>query len=79
MQPLDVVMFSPLAAAYSKVLADWIDKCQGLSSITKRDFFRLFWVAWEVSFKETSILKAFKCTGLTPFDPLQILTRFTSK
>jgi hypothetical protein len=79
LQPLDVVMFSPLAAAYSKALADWMDKCQGLSSITKRDFFCLFWVAWEVSFEEKSILKALKCTGLAPFNPSQILTRFKLK
>lgn len=48
-------------------------------AITKRDFFRLFWVAWEVSFKEKSILKAFECTGLVPFNPSQILTRFNRK
>jgi hypothetical protein len=79
LQPLDVVMFSPLAAAYSKALADWMDKCQGLSSITKRDLFCLFWVAWEISFEEKSLLKALKCTGLAPFNLSQILTRFKLK
>lgn len=42
LQPLDVVMFSPLAAAYSKQLANYIEKTQGLTSIAKRDFYRLF-------------------------------------
>jgi len=42
LQPLDVCMFKPLSTAYSAALADHIDKCQGLSSISKRDFFRLF-------------------------------------
>ena len=32
--------------------------------------------AWEASFKETTILKAFKATGLSPFNPEAILKRF---
>ncbi|KAF7572881.1 hypothetical protein PtrM4_077860 [Pyrenophora tritici-repentis] len=78
LQPLNVVMFSPLAGAYSKVLADFMDMCQGLSSITKCDFFRLFYIAWDVSFHSKSILKSFQCTGLSPFDPQQILARYAS-
>jgi hypothetical protein len=42
LQPLDVCLFKPLSTAYSAALADYIDKCQGLLGITKRDFFRLF-------------------------------------
>ncbi|KAF1348359.1 hypothetical protein EJ07DRAFT_141682 [Lizonia empirigonia] len=71
-------MFSPLSCAYSAALADFMDMCQGLSSITKRDFFRLFYIAWDVSFHSTNILKSFRCTGLSPFDPRQILDRFQS-
>ncbi|KAF1355817.1 hypothetical protein EJ07DRAFT_34119, partial [Lizonia empirigonia] len=69
-------MFSPLSCAYSAALADFMDMCQGLSSITKRDFFRLFYIAWDVSFHSSNILKSFRCTGLSPFDPRQILDRF---
>ena len=76
LQPLDVVMFSPLAGAYSRALAEFMDKCQGLSSITKRDFFSLFYIAWEVSFHQKSIVKAFECTGLVPFEPQKVLSRF---
>jgi hypothetical protein len=56
-----------------------MDKCQGLTSITKRDFFRMFYNAWETSFKEMTILSAFKVTGLSPFNPQQVLDRFNIK
>ena len=76
LQPLDVCLFGPLATAYSSELSTFMDKCQGLSSITKRDFFRLFYSAWHASFKEKTILKAFKTTGISPPDPQAILKRF---
>ena len=79
LQPLDVVMFAPLAAAYSRALADFMEMCQGLSSITKRDFFRLFYIAWEVSFTSKNIAKAFSATGIAPLDPTRILARFITK
>jgi hypothetical protein len=45
LQPLDVVMFKPLASAYSKVLIDYTQKTQELVSIWVADFFGLFWTA----------------------------------
>jgi hypothetical protein len=42
LQPLDVVMFAPLAASYKAELAAFINRAQGLTSITKRDFYSLF-------------------------------------
>ena len=44
--------------------------------MSKRDFYPLFMAAWEASFKETTILKAFEATGLSPFNPEVILKRF---
>jgi hypothetical protein len=76
LQPLDVCMFKPLSAAYSTELANYMNRCQGLSSITKRDFFCIFNKAWQASFKSKTILKAFETTGLSPFDPKQVLNRF---
>ena len=76
LQPLDVCMFKPLSSAYSAELANFMDRCQGLTSISKRDFYRMFNKAWEASFKPETIIKAFKATGLSPFDPQVILTRF---
>ena len=47
--------------------------------MSKRDFFALFIAAWEASFKESTILKAFQATGLSPFNPDAILQRFNSR
>ena len=77
LQPLDVVMFSLLAASYKAELAALIDRGQGLTSITKRDFFTLFYTAWSSSFKNTTLVrKAFETTGISPLNPNAILKRF---
>lgn len=78
LQPLDVCMFSPLAAAYRDELVSFIERAQCLSSITKRDFFNLFHAARTRSFRETTVLKAFEATGLSPFKPDVILSRFNT-
>ena len=44
--------------------------------MSKRDFYLMFMSAWEASFKRETILKAFKATGLSPFEPEVILKRF---
>ena len=79
LQPLDVCLFRPLSQAYSNQLAIFMDQCQGFSSITKRDFFRLFWNAWNTSFTPENIHSRFKATGLHPFNPELIITKFTKK
>jgi hypothetical protein len=43
-----------------------------------REFFLFFYRAWQASFKESTILKAFKTTGLSPFNPEVILKRFNT-
>jgi hypothetical protein len=77
LQPLDVVLFKPLSQSYSDKLTSDLHKAQGIISLKKGDFFRLFWRAWVSSFKETSILKSFEVTGIWPMDPDVILKRFT--
>jgi hypothetical protein len=42
LQPLDVVMFKPLANAYSAKLTQYLQDGQGILNITKGDFFPLF-------------------------------------
>jgi hypothetical protein len=59
LQPLDVIMFKPLATEYSNEVAGFMERSQGLTSMSKRDFFPLFYQAWQTSFKETTILKVF--------------------
>jgi hypothetical protein len=76
LQPLDVVMFKPLSLAYLAEVAAFIERSQGLTSITKRDFYSMFIAVWEASFKEAIILKAFEATGLLPFNLEVILKRF---
>ncbi|KAL5400226.1 hypothetical protein PMIN03_013118 [Paraphaeosphaeria minitans] len=69
LQPLDVAMFKPLSTAYSAELSKHLQMGQGLASITKGDFFPLFWNAWKASFKESTILSSFKVSGISPPDP----------
>jgi hypothetical protein len=76
LQPLDVVMFKPLSSAYSAQVASFMERSQGLTSMSKRDFYPMFIAAWETSFKEDTILKAFEATGLSPLNPEGILKRF---
>jgi hypothetical protein len=76
LQPLDVVMFKPLAAAYSKELTNHIHTTQGLIPINKTDFFPLFWQAWTSSFKKETILKAWEATGIWPQAAERVLKRF---
>jgi hypothetical protein len=70
-----VVLFKPLATAYSTELSNFLEKSQGLLTIKKSDFVPLFWKAWVSSFKETTILKSFEAMGIAPD---VILKRFTS-
>jgi hypothetical protein len=79
LQPLDVCMFKPLSTAYSNDVSAFMERSQGLTSMSKRDFFPLFYRAWQASFKETTILKAFEATGLSPFEPEVILRRFNQQ
>jgi hypothetical protein len=76
LQPLDVIMFKPLSSAYSSQVAGFIERSQELTSMSKRDFYPMFMAAWEASFKEETILKAFEATGLSPLEPEVILKRF---
>ena len=69
-------MFKPLSSAYSNQVAAFMERCQGLTSMSKRDFYPMFMAAWEASFKEETILKAFKATGLSPLELEVILRRF---
>ncbi len=78
LQPLDVGCFSPLAVQYSKQLDRYIHDSEGISSVSKRDFFRLFWPAYKDSFNEHNILSAFSKTGIHPFNPNVILKTFKS-
>jgi hypothetical protein len=50
--------------------------CEGLSSILKRDFFRLFWQAWGDTISSRNIKSAWKKTSIIPYNPEVVLKRF---
>lgn len=79
LQPLDVGIFGPLSLAYSTELEAFLHDCQGLSHLTKRDFFRLFWPSWKRALSEKNIESAWKSVGLWPWNPEIVLKRFTKK
>jgi hypothetical protein len=68
LQPLDVVCFKPLSSAYSSELDNHLQQSQGLSPLSKADFFALFWPAWVSTFAENLVLKAFEATGIHPIE-----------
>ncbi|KAF2279718.1 uncharacterized protein EI97DRAFT_360424, partial [Westerdykella ornata] len=72
-------LFKPLSSAYSAELANFMYKCQGISAVTKRDFFRFFWKAWNATFKDSAILKAFEVTGISPVNSEAVLKKFKTK
>ncbi len=76
LQPLDVVLFRPLSASYSKELTTYLHNSQGLLGMRKGDFFTLFWAAWMNSFTESRILKSSEATGISPPNAEAILKRF---
>ena len=52
---------------------------EGMTRITKRDFFQLFWKAYNKAFEPSNIDSGWKKTGLHPFAPEVILDKFTVK
>jgi hypothetical protein len=78
LQPLDVVLFSPLLTAYLRKLSEHLHRSQGLIGVKKGDFFPIFWAAWNNAFKRATILKSFKATGIMPIDAEVILKRFNN-
>jgi hypothetical protein len=79
LQPLDVVMFKPLANAYSTELTQYLQNSQGLLNITKGDFFPLFWRSWTKVFKPPLIKRSFKATGIHPPNPDVVLSKFAKE
>ncbi|KAJ6436142.1 Arginine--tRNA ligase, cytoplasmic-like protein [Purpureocillium lavendulum] len=79
LQPLDVSLFSPLSTAYTKQLIQWTAKTQGLISLSKREFWTLFWNAFEASFSPENIASGWERTGLLPLDPEVVLSQISEK
>jgi hypothetical protein len=75
LQPLDVGLFLPLSQFYSKELDLIMHKSDGITSLSKRNFWRVFKKAWEQAFTMKNIKSAFKKTGICPQDSTLILAQ----
>jgi hypothetical protein len=73
LQPLDVSLFGPLATYYSQELDAHSRLSQGLAGVTKRDFFKNFYSAFDNAFTEANVRSGWRKTGIEPFDPHQVL------
>lgn len=76
LQPLDVVLFAPLASQYSNAVTEHLHSSQALLGVPKSEFFRLFYQSWVATFREELIVSSFVNTGIFPQDPSVILQRF---
>jgi hypothetical protein len=79
LQPLDVSLFRPLATYYSQQLDHHTRLSQGLIALTKRDFFKNFYPAYDRAFTEDNIKSGWHKTGLEPFDSEQVLKIFNKE
>jgi hypothetical protein len=73
LQPLDIGLFSPLATFYSQEIDRLLSESQGFTRITKRDFWPLFYKAWEKAFHTQNVCSAWKAAGLYPLNPEQVI------
>lgn len=74
LQPLDIGMFSPLATYYSQAIDRLLFESQGLTRLTKRDFWSLFYEAWVKAFHEKNIRSAWEAAGLEPYSPQRVIS-----
>jgi len=73
LQPLDVGCFAPLATYYSQNLEGFTVNSEGFTKLQKRDFFHLFFPAWQKAFTEKNVASSWRGVGLFPFDPDVVL------
>ena len=78
LQFLNVSLFNSLINYYSQNLNDWIFKSQELSRISKRDFFDLFWSAYQAAFTHINIKSEWEKTELLSFNLSQIIKQIKS-
>jgi hypothetical protein len=71
-----VSLFRPLATNYSQSLDKHTRLSLGLVDVSKRDFFRNFYPAFDKTFTEANIRSGWHKTSIEPFDPEQVLKIF---
>jgi len=75
LQPLDIGCFAPLAIYYSQLLEQQSRLSEGQTRMTKRDFFKCFFPAWQKAFTDKNIASSWCKTGLFPFNPALVLDK----
>ena len=77
LQPLDVVVFQPLKHYHAKALDLMVR--DGLTNITKLEFLACIQGVRKQAFKRSTVISAFKKTGIYPFNPLPILQQLQDR
>ena len=67
-------MFSPLATYYSQAIDRLLVESQGLTQLTKRDFWSLFYEAWLKAFNAKNVRRAWEAAGLYPYNPKKVIS-----
>jgi DDE superfamily endonuclease len=75
LQPLDVACFSPLKAAYGKLVNE--QARNGVFHIDKAVFLHMYMHARQAIHSEQNITSGFRATGLIPFSPERVLSALT--
>jgi len=75
LQPLDVGCFASLAIYYSQLLEQQSRLLEGQTRMTKRDFFKCCYPAWQKAFTDKNIASSWSKTGLFPFDPTLVFDK----
>jgi hypothetical protein len=75
LQPLDVGLFLPLSNYYSLELDRLMHISDGITRLTKRNFWNIFKKSWNQAFTEKNIKSAFAKTGINPQDAELIMAQ----
>jgi hypothetical protein len=75
LQLLDAVLYALLLRHYTEELTHYLQQTQGLTKLTKRDFYSNFWPAWNSTMTLELILKSFQATDMWPVDADAVLKR----
>jgi len=74
LQPLDLIMFSPIKGKYKDKLYQLCELNDG-DNTKKKDFCHLYHEARKETFKPSNFISAFKRAGLVPFNPQSVINR----
>jgi len=78
LQPLDVGCFLLLSTCYTTEIDKVIEQSGGLTSLTKRTFWKAFKPAWDTGMSESNILSSWAKTGIWPYKPPVVLDQIAA-